>query len=110
MLANTLSLLLRCLGTGHQVLFFSIKYKIDKRRCYFKHLLSDEGLRLACGIALQAVSRYSPDVLKRHAAKALPAVFFAMHGKKATGIFRIFLGSSDVPSYRNKRPFDNKCM
>ena len=50
-------------------------------------------MRLACGIALQAVSRYSPDAMKRHAAKALPAVFFAMHGKKATGIVRIFLGS-----------------
>ncbi|XP_058950151.2 proteasome adapter and scaffold protein ECM29 isoform X1 [Pocillopora verrucosa] len=56
---------------------------LDKiNKWYFEK--EDEGLRLACGIALQAVSRYSPDVLKRHAAKALPAVFFAMHGKKAT--------------------------
>jgi len=45
---------------------------------------SDEGLRLACGLTLQAMSRYSPDVMKRHTAKALPAVFFAMHEKKKT--------------------------
>ena len=43
---------------------------------------SDEGLRLACGLTLQAISRYSSDVMKRHAAKALPAVFFAMNEKK----------------------------
>ena len=45
---------------------------------------SDEGLRLACGLTLQAISRYSPDVMKRHTAKALPAAFFAMHEKKQT--------------------------
>lgn len=45
---------------------------------------SDEGVRLACGLTLQAMSRYSPDIMKRHTAKALPAVFFAMHEKNKT--------------------------
>ncbi|CAH3027447.1 unnamed protein product [Porites evermanni] len=59
----------------------SVEKAIDKiKNWYFEK--EDKGLRLACGLTLQAVSRYSPDVMKRHAAKALPAVFFAMHGMK----------------------------
>ena len=59
--------------------------KFQNHCCVFDILLLDEGLRLACGLTLQAMSRYSPDVMKRHTAKALPAVFFAMHEKKTTG-------------------------
>ncbi|XP_020604939.1 proteasome-associated protein ECM29 homolog [Orbicella faveolata] len=61
----------------------SVEKLIDKiKNWYFEK--EDEGLRLACGLTLQAMSRYSPDVMKRHTAKALPAVFFAMHEKKTT--------------------------
>jgi len=61
----------------------SVEKLIDKiKNWYFEK--EDEGLRLACGLTLQAMSRYSPDVMKRHTAKALPAVFFAMHEKKKT--------------------------
>lgn len=61
----------------------SVEKIIDKiKNWYFEK--EDEGLRLACGLTIQAMSRYSPDVLKRHTAKAMPAVFFAMHGKKKT--------------------------
>ena len=46
----------------------------------------DESLRVACGLTLQAMTRYSPDVLRRHTSKVLPTVFFAVHEKKkATG-------------------------
>lgn len=62
-----------------KLLTFWINLKTD---CVFETFLLDEGLRLACGLTLQAMSRYSPDVMKRHTAKALPAVFFAMHEKK----------------------------
>ncbi|XP_044163962.1 proteasome adapter and scaffold protein ECM29-like isoform X2 [Acropora millepora] len=59
----------------------SVEKLIDKiGNWYFEK--EDEGLRLACGLTLQAISRYSSDVMKRHAAKALPAVFFAMNEKK----------------------------
>lgn len=62
----------------------SVEKLIDKiKNWYFEK--EDEGLRLACGLTLQAMSRYSPDVMKRHTAKALPAVFFAMHEKKTAG-------------------------
>ena len=57
----------------------------------FELFVADEDLRLACGLTLQAMSRYSPDVMKRHTAKALPAVFFAMHEKKTTGIVQTWL-------------------
>ncbi|XP_078353041.1 LOW QUALITY PROTEIN: proteasome adapter and scaffold protein ECM29-like [Oculina patagonica] len=63
----------------------SVEKLIDKiKNWYFEK--EDEGLRLACGLTLQAISRYSPDVMKRHTAKALPAVFFAMHEKKTTAV------------------------
>ena len=63
-------------------------------------LLLDEGLRLACGLTLQAMSRYSPDVMKRHTAKALPAVFFAMHEKKTTGSDRSLISPFITWVYR----------
>ena len=64
---------------------FYLFNKFQNHCCVFETFLLDEGLRLACGLTLQAMSRYSPDVMKRHTAKALPAVFFAMHEKKTTG-------------------------
>ncbi|XP_068677297.1 proteasome adapter and scaffold protein ECM29-like isoform X3 [Montipora foliosa] len=61
----------------------SVEKLIDKlKKWYFEK--EDESLRLACGHTLQAISRYSSDVMKHHAAKALPAVFFAMNEKKNT--------------------------
>lgn len=61
----------------------SVEKLIDKiQNWYFEK--EDEGVRLACGLTLQAMSRYSPDIMKRHTAKALPAVFFAMHEKNKT--------------------------
>jgi len=51
----------------------------------FETFPTDERLRLACGLTLQAMSRYSPEVMKRHTAKALPVFFFAMQEKRATG-------------------------
>jgi hypothetical protein len=48
-------------------------------------LFIDPGLRLACGFTFQAMTRYSPDVMKRHLTKALPTAYFAMHEKKKTG-------------------------
>lgn len=41
----------------------------------------EESVRSACGLTLAAISQYNPDVLKRHAALALPLAFFAMHEK-----------------------------
>lgn len=38
-------------------------------------------MRSSCGLTLAAISQYNPDVLKRHAARALPLAFFAMHEK-----------------------------
>ena len=56
------------------------------------------------------MSRYSPDVMKRHTAKALPAVFFAMHEKKTTGSDRCLISPFitsvyllDVPRNSQKR-------
>ncbi|KAL5016584.1 hypothetical protein ScPMuIL_006173 [Solemya velum] len=46
---------------------------------------AEEALRHACGQTLFAVSHHSPDILKRHAAQALPLAFFAMHEKKDDG-------------------------
>ncbi len=39
----------------------------------------DESVREACGVTLHAINQRSPDVLKRHAALALPLAFLAMH-------------------------------
>ncbi|XP_071476195.1 proteasome adapter and scaffold protein ECM29-like [Diadema antillarum] len=44
----------------------------------------DGGLHEAIGAALQAMSRQNPDILKRHAAMALPLAFLAMHQTKQT--------------------------
>ena len=52
---------------------------------------SDEGLRHACGLTLQAITRHAPDILKRHAARALPMAYFAMHEKKTSGRSRRIL-------------------
>ncbi|XP_077980977.1 proteasome adapter and scaffold protein ECM29-like [Glandiceps talaboti] len=43
----------------------------------------DEGIRVACGLTLQAMARQNPDIVKRHAAIALPLAFLAMHQKNA---------------------------
>jgi hypothetical protein len=44
-------------------------------------VLSEDSVRSACGLTLGAISQYNPDILKRHAALALPLAFFAMHEK-----------------------------
>ncbi|XP_062591295.1 proteasome adapter and scaffold protein ECM29-like [Saccostrea cucullata] len=43
----------------------------------------EDSVRSACGLTLAAISQYNPDILKRHAALALPLAFFAMHEKEA---------------------------
>ena len=89
-----------------KLLTFWINLKTD---CVFETFLLDEGLRLACGLTLQAMSRYSPDVMKRHTAKALPAVFFAMHEKKTgsdRGLITPFITrvyGLDIPRNSQKR-------
>ena len=42
---------------------------------------AEESVREVCGVTLHAISQRSPDVLKRHAALALPLAFLAMHQK-----------------------------
>ncbi len=49
------------------------------------NMISDDSVRHACGVTLQAISQRSPDVLKRHSALALPLTFLAMHEKKKKG-------------------------
>ena len=43
-------------------------------------------MRDACGVTIHAINQRSPDVLKRHAALALPLAFLAMHQKSNQSI------------------------
>ena len=47
-------------------------------------------MREACGVTIHAINQRSPDVLKRHAAQALPLAFLAMHQKVNQGILDTF--------------------
>ncbi|XP_031556184.1 proteasome adapter and scaffold protein ECM29-like [Actinia tenebrosa] len=59
----------------------SVEKLIQKiKNWYFEK--EDPGLRMACGLTFQAMTRYSPDIMKRHLTKALPTAYFAMHEKK----------------------------
>lgn len=91
-----------------QTLAFNLFNKFENHCRVFETLLLDEGLRLACGLTLQAMSRYSPDVMKRHTAKALPAVFFAMHEKKTTGSDRSLISPFITGIYRLDVPQDSQ--
>lgn len=44
----------------------------------------DEGVRHACAVTLQAITRRSPDVTRAHGALALPLAFLGMHQQKPT--------------------------
>lgn len=44
--------------------------------------VADEGVRQACAVTLQAITRRCPDVTKAHAAIALPLAFLGMHEQK----------------------------
>ncbi|EDO42544.1 predicted protein, partial [Nematostella vectensis] len=62
----------------------SVEKLIDRiKNWYFEK--EEAGLRLACGLTFQAITRYSPDVMRSHASKVLPTAYFAMHEDKKTG-------------------------
>jgi hypothetical protein len=47
----------------------------------------DEAVRLSCEAIIYSINEHSPDVLKAHAALALPLVFLAMHEVKGKPSF-----------------------
>uniref|UniRef100_T1J5P2 TOG domain-containing protein n=1 Tax=Strigamia maritima TaxID=126957 RepID=T1J5P2_STRMM len=59
----------------------SVEKLISKLQSWYMEK-EEENLRISCGSTLQAIARYSPDVLKEHAAQALPLAFLAMHSNK----------------------------
>lgn len=59
----------------------SVEKLIGRLRTWYLEK-EEESVRSACGLTLAAISQYNPDVLKRHAALALPLAFFAMHEKE----------------------------
>ncbi|XP_048584699.1 proteasome adapter and scaffold protein ECM29 isoform X2 [Nematostella vectensis] len=62
----------------------SVEKLIDRiKNWYFEK--EEAGFRLACGLTFQAITRYSPDVMRSHASKVLPTAYFAMHEDKKTG-------------------------
>ena len=50
----------------------------------FTVLCSDDGIRHACAVTLQAITRRSADVTRAHGALALPLAFLGMHQKPPT--------------------------
>ncbi|XP_056020008.1 proteasome adapter and scaffold protein ECM29-like [Ostrea edulis] len=59
----------------------SVEKLISRLRVWYLEK-EEDSVRSACGLTLGAISQYNPDVLKRHAALALPLAFFAMHEKE----------------------------
>jgi hypothetical protein len=51
----------------------------------------DEAVRLSCEAVIYSINEHSPDVLKAHAALALPLVFLAMHEVKGKRSFTNFI-------------------
>ncbi|XP_061192483.1 proteasome adapter and scaffold protein ECM29-like [Saccostrea echinata] len=60
----------------------SVEKLISRLRTWYLEK-EEDSVRSACGLTLAAISQYNPDILKRHAALALPLAFFAMHEKEA---------------------------
>ncbi|XP_074640240.1 proteasome adapter and scaffold protein ECM29-like [Tubulanus polymorphus] len=59
----------------------SVEKLVNKLKSWYFEK-EDDGVRQACGVALQAMGQHAPDILKRHAAVALPLAFLAMHQEK----------------------------
>ncbi|XP_023933323.1 proteasome-associated protein ECM29 homolog [Lingula anatina] len=59
----------------------SVEKLIQKLKTWYMDK-EDESTKSSCGLTLQAITHHAPDVLKRHAAEALPMAFLAMHDKR----------------------------
>ena len=60
----------------------------------------DEGTRKACGQALNAMSVHASDILKRHAAKAMPLAFFAMHEQENKGLIAMLTHLGQIRTFK----------
>ncbi len=68
---------------------------------------TDESVREACGVTIHAINARSPDVLKRHAALALPIAFLAMHQNKKESTCA-WGGRSVIPATNSATLWDNE--
>lgn len=58
-------------------------------------------MRLSCEAVIFAINEHSPDVLKAHAALALPLVFIAMHQVKGQSLHDCLLTHANVSTFDN---------